>query len=448
MKHSVEGELSPAVLLAIFATALFLRLLVAYAAWSSHTPDDLLTLTPDSRNYVGAAQALSRGDIFEHRNDLFYFPPGYPLFLALHFNLFGENPIPILLLQTVLSAFTCVMLALIAIEVGLSPPVARLAGFLFAFLITSIALAAIPLSDTLYTFFFALSIWLAMRALKSGGLSAWIMIGLVCGLCILVRPIGKFWPLALMSVSARMLFIRHRIFEIRWTSLFQTLRGPVIAMFIAALCVLPWVARNARVHGLPVLAITTISAPATVAAKAAADISGKEFRAVQDEWDRKFLDQHAGEERAIDGLCRNAKYHTDSIVAHYPMAFAKVYANWTWENLHAPDYLLATAAPRFSGFANRVTEFFKSNGLLRLRFYLAVVGFLLLLIYRQFAAAMILGVTYLYCATTIGAFPYQGSRYALPAQVPGMILIAVVGVTGLQLLRWGFHRVMRRPTTI
>lgn len=83
--------------LLIFSIALVIRLLVLLLSFQYHDTNAFLTMTTDVVNYVGAADALCNGEIFSIRNDLFYFPVGYPLFLALLFTIFGQSAVTIIL---------------------------------------------------------------------------------------------------------------------------------------------------------------------------------------------------------------------------------------------------------------------------------------------------------------------------------------------------------------
>lgn len=418
----------------LFALALMIRLAVLGTSLSTHSAEDLLTLTPDSKNYVGAANAVARGDLLEHRNDLFYFPPGYPALLAVSFLLFSKSPIPMLTVQSLLSALTCALIYLIALELGLAEAVARLAGLFFCISVTSIALSSLILSDTIYTFFFALLLWMFLLASKREKYWLWTIVGLTCGLSMLVRPTGKLLPLMLILIAIAALSLNIRRLGLSLLCKDISIRGSLLAFGISLLCVLSWLLRNNSVHGTPVLALTTISAPATVAAKAVGDLTGRDYRSIQDEWDKKYLDLHAGEEHLIDGLAANAQYHADSVIAHYPRQCAAAYFKWAWENVNEPDYLLPISVPAVQLVSERLTGFLRRNGLLRARFYVAITGLCMLLIGRHYLAALILGTAYLYCTVTIGAYPYQGSRYFLPGQIPGMILMAVAGVTAFELV--------------
>ncbi|MCX6833279.1 MAG: glycosyltransferase family 39 protein [candidate division Zixibacteria bacterium] len=431
----------------IFLLAALIRGFVLLIVFHYHNSQDMLNLTPDSSNYVGGAQAIISDGFLVNRRELFYFPVGYPLLLAVSFLLWGIQTLPILAVQVLLSSWTCVLIYLIALEAGLTRRVAFIAGLLGVFSITSIALSSLVLSDTVYVFLFAFSLWLLIRALHTGRLHFFLLAGTVCGGAMLVRPIGKYWPFVMVLVTLGYHFVQRARTDFRAPDLARLLRGAILGCLIACLIPVPWVIRNYRVHGFPVMAITTISARSTIAAKAMGNVVGQDYRKVQQEWEQEYLSKHAGQPRLLEGLCHQAQIKTQEVESEYPLEVVGAYAEWSWENISEPDYLLPILLPPASRTVDTISGFLRDHGLLRARFYLSIAGLIILIFGRHYRATLFLGAVYGYCACTIGAFPYQGSRYFLPGQLSGWILMATTIVFMVMILIEFTHRIQRFAKT-
>lgn len=426
--------------LLIFTSALVVRILALLLGADHHGLEQMFSLTPDSVNYLTAAKTLLSGGYLAHQKELFYFPIGYSGLVAANLFIAGNNPLPLLLLQVLLSAATCLIVYSLTQLLGLTVRLGITAGLLMSFSITSIALSTLVLSDTVYTFAFATSLWLTVKAASTKNARWLYASGAVCGAAILVRPVGKYWPLALALIAAGIWWIdRFRgIDKPPWGNALS--RGTIAMVLVAFLLPLTWVVRNDYVHGLPVLAITTISAPATVAAKTMGNLENRDYRLVQEDWERQYITSHLHDSDLLEGLCRQAQLNSQEVIDNHPVEFVKVYAAWSWENVNEPDYLLPVVIPALGDIAGKITGYLRAHGLLKLRFYLAVTGLLILVVGRCWKVATVLSVAYAYCAITIGAFPYQGSRYFLPGQVVGWILVATILTFSIDALTGAFRR--------
>jgi 4-amino-4-deoxy-L-arabinose transferase-like glycosyltransferase len=432
--------------LLIFLGALLVRVVVLALAYQAHSDTAMLSLTPDSINYVGAARALLHDGFLAHRSELFYFPVGYPLFLAINFFFWGEHALPILVFQILISAGTCTLVFLLAQELGLMSRLGILAGLLYTTSVTSISLSCLLLSDTLYAFVFAASLLSLVQALNSGRLLPFVSAGVLGGIATLVRPTGKFWPLAAVLVALIYYGVQRLTSASSFRFSWALLRGVAVTCLLACLIPVPWVLRNAHVHGFPVLAITTISARSTVAAKAMADVNGQNYRTIQENWEQECIGQQTDRQTSLEDFCRCAMVKTQEVEAKHPLQVIRAYAGWAWENINEPDYLLPVVLPTLEKDVASVNGFQRGNGMLRIWFYLAVAGLIILAIGKHFLPLIVLGMAYGYCACTIGAFPYQGSRYFLPGEIAGSILIATTIVFSIHLGTWISKRLINRST--
>ena len=111
----------------------------------------------DQLIYLSLAEAILQGNwsaLTPERT------PGYPLFLAGVFYLFGKEYLPLLMLQAVIDSFTCVLISLLAFKVFRRGFV--LAGMLAAVNLNMIVLSSMALTDSLFLFLFTLGLLLSV----------------------------------------------------------------------------------------------------------------------------------------------------------------------------------------------------------------------------------------------------------------------------------------------
>ena len=165
-----------------------------------------------------------------------YFPPGYPAWLSLIFQLFGVS-LPAALLGNVLLQTCAVLLVYLVAREVYAESAGRIAMAVWALHPNSIAYTALLTSEHLFIPTMLLGIWLLLRARRQG----WLLLpaGLLFGLGALTRPQGLLLPalyfLFLLPAAWRAGAVR------RW------LGHAVLVHLLLAAVVLPWMLRNARV---------------------------------------------------------------------------------------------------------------------------------------------------------------------------------------------------------
>lgn len=103
----------------------------------------------DQLTYLSLADAILQGNwsaLTPERT------PGYPLFLAGVFSLFGKEYLPLLILQALLDSFTCILIGLLALKILRKGFV--LAGMLGAVNLNMIVLSSMALTDSMFLFLF------------------------------------------------------------------------------------------------------------------------------------------------------------------------------------------------------------------------------------------------------------------------------------------------------
>src|SRR5882672_7459229 len=182
------------VFLAILIIAAAFRIVVAHR-WPSDTPDD-------GRTYAQIARNVLEQHVYSHETEAPFVPslirlPGYPLFLAGIYSVFGHtNNGVVRIVQALIDTGTCALVALLAFY--WQPDGGRKRATMFV----ALALAAVCPFTTIYaatiltevpTTFLVMAMLLAVTlAYRTGdwkrALSFWMGAGLLGGLAVLFRP--------------------------------------------------------------------------------------------------------------------------------------------------------------------------------------------------------------------------------------------------------------------
>ena len=154
--------------------------------------------------------------------------PGYPVFLAGLYTLFGERRDIVVVTQVLLS--TCTVLLLYGLGFQLSMPTSALAAAAFLILDPlSFVYSQLLFSETLFTFVLMLSLWCAIKLLLGGPVWWSGAFGLSLAAATMIRPIAYY--LIVPSIIGLVLYGR---IALRW-------KGREIAT-AALLVLIPWCA--------------------------------------------------------------------------------------------------------------------------------------------------------------------------------------------------------------
>lgn len=244
-----KASLGPRWLLAIFLLALLLR--AGNAFWLAQTPDHFFT--EDAAMYwSGAGALLEHGSFVRVRADGTLLPetervPGYSLFVAAIRLVAGADPLTVVLVQSVLDAVTCLLIALIG---GLlAPGLGRLAGLLSAVWPNMVIHAGALLTETLFLLLVTAMLLFCARFLAAARLRDAVVAALLCGLALMVRPVLQFMPAALaLTAPAVMAWHLWRrgpgaVDRPRRPGL-RLVAAPVLVLLLGFLPASPWIARN------------------------------------------------------------------------------------------------------------------------------------------------------------------------------------------------------------
>ena len=199
-------------------------------------PEGALYAAPDEDEYLQIAQSVARGEGFAlHGEITAYRDMLLPVVCAGLMALFGDSPLPMLLLNVLLSVAT----ALLLFNLGrrrFGEQVALIMAGVWLLYPTAIIFSAMLFTETLFVFLWVLALLLYDR-LDEGGyrpLDA-VALGAVSGLVMLTRAVGVVVVLSLILYIVLIRF--ERPLRVR-------LRAALILGAACLLVVLPWMVRN------------------------------------------------------------------------------------------------------------------------------------------------------------------------------------------------------------
>ena len=186
--------------------------------------------------------------------------PGYPLFLAAVYSVFGhDNNTAVRIVQAVFDTGTCVIVALLGLLWTEDEEKKRknaLWTFGLAALCPFIAIfAATLLTETLTTFLMAAMTLTATLAFKSvsakKSLLWWIFTGLLAGAAVLLRPDSGLFAAAIgLTLVISGVFLNTESLPTYFQRLLQVSLKGVAFSFAFILVLTPWAIRNYRVFGV------------------------------------------------------------------------------------------------------------------------------------------------------------------------------------------------------
>jgi len=223
----VTRHLKDKTILWLFVASLLIRLLLVFV----HTD---VKLVHEMNGYDYAARSMLAGKGFicvEERGYRAFLPPGYSLFLAGVYWLFGHSFFAVRLVQAILGALT-VVLAYVLTKHVFDEKVAKLGAWILAFYPQSVQFADLMQTETVFLFLFLLAMILFVRALKGASWRNLVAAGLLFGAAALVRSIIMFYlPLI---VGFFLIFKRDR----------QMIKKSVLVTLLMFATIAPWTIRN------------------------------------------------------------------------------------------------------------------------------------------------------------------------------------------------------------
>src|SRR5438876_9947300 len=162
--------------------------------------------------------------------------PGYPIFVAVVYRIFGARQLPVALAQTGLIVVTCLLVYAIGRRVA-SERIALGAAAATSLFPPLPYFGALVMTEMWTTFLFTLAMWLTVAAFSAPGLSRFAVLGLLLALTAVSRPVFVLFPIALAAagtILVPLLGVTPRPAFRHWTAM--------LAAF--AIAMLPWLIYN------------------------------------------------------------------------------------------------------------------------------------------------------------------------------------------------------------
>lgn len=181
----------------------------AYVLYLAHS-DQIVTTVGDVPTYLGPAHELLDHGRFNSASPPgqpeFLRTPGYPVFIAAVWRIFGESNTAVLLVQVALSGLTDFLAYLLAARMW-SVPVGLLAALLIALDPLQSTTAAALLTESLAALLLMVvaAVGFAAFSEKRARPGLWALLGLAIAVATLVRPVTYYLPLLVVLL----LLVRH-----------------------------------------------------------------------------------------------------------------------------------------------------------------------------------------------------------------------------------------------
>ncbi len=445
---SIRKDKSVRWLLIILLIAVTLRLLVLGGIW----PDRQKILQPDSGGYDRLGFNLAKHHTFSGSERAPFEPdvsrtPGYPLFLAIAYIIFGHAQFIVILVQELLGVITVYVTYRIG-RVLFNRNVGLIAAGFMAVDVGQILYANQLLTETLFTLLLSLSMYYLITSLKENRTREGILAGIFLGLATLCRPVTFYLPAFLILIFA----LCHR------TDWLSSLRRYLITIICFVAMLSPWLGRNYYLFGeLQLSSNQGITLLFYNTAYLRAKTKSITFEEAQSEIRREV--QSELRDQDVNPLRKSAIYQRralDEILQH-PFDYAFVHSRGIIFQLFFPDATVVAnmlELPTQTGiFADFLTKGIKANleaiqnycsmfpvevvlilwivvllqmGTLAISYLLAIYGVLIALKARQLLAVSTLGLVAIYLLLAVGPVASYG-RYRLPS-MPYIYLLAALGL--------------------
>lgn len=200
----------------------------------------------DAADYDALARALLEGKPYEVGGNVASRMPGYPLFVAGVYAVFGYHPVAVLGVQALLGG--AIVWLTYRIARGMGERTGLVAAGLVAVDPLSVGFSATLLSETPFTLVVLLTLLVARRALEEET-GCWECMGILWAAAVYLRAaaLGCIVPLTL-ALS----FLGKRLK--RW----ERIEGPIVATGLMLLLLLPWQVRNYGIFNSGFYRLTTL----------------------------------------------------------------------------------------------------------------------------------------------------------------------------------------------
>lgn len=226
---------------AVYVAAVSILIRVAWASWATVTP------VSDFHGYDALAKQLLAG-YFKHSMGYAFRTPGYPLFLALVYGVFGPSVKAAAFAQALMGGITSGLVVVLAMKT-LSRRAGVIAGLLHAFSLTAVVYVPVLASENLAVFLLVCSLLALAGSHERAGGRRWCLAalsGVLFSALVLTRP-----ACGVPMVPAFVLLALYHPHRRTWS-----IGIPLVFLVAAGTTFAPWSIRNHRL-GMSPLTIST-----------------------------------------------------------------------------------------------------------------------------------------------------------------------------------------------
>lgn len=409
--------------LILFTLSLILRLLYFSELVDFVGEEKLTDISIDITNYYSAATQIYEKGNYCH-NSIHTFGPGFPVIMVIMGAWVDLNPVVLSILNILIGALSTVLLVYFAYQLTSDMRVSILAGVQHALSLTSIALSAILLSETVFLIIILLGFVLVMKGLQEKKLIYYIIASMLFGAAALTRSVGQFLPALVLLIAV---IHNWKVIRSDYRKIFRLMAGPILIAIVTLMVVSLWMIHNDRNHGFADL---TLSAPwgvSKVVRLVRADVDNRTYEETTEDF---FAELYEHEMYKTDGYARALSVYSKEafflLLIEHPITVAKVYSKNVWTNITADwggYYLLITGHESWKKVYARVIG--NDKTILRFRVILfLLLGIVALHLQRKYGLLIILLSITFYFGILSGFTLNQGPRMILPGQIGWAILLA------------------------
>lgn len=234
----------------IFIIALLLRILffLLESPWNNEILENkIIPMGTDQRGYNQLALNLIETNELTFKAGLpptALRTPGYPVFLAIIYLIFGKLPWVVILFQVLLDSFTAIIIYF-SFKKLLNEKIGLIGGFIYSLDPHLILHSNTLYSDTLFVFFLSVFMFFLISLLSDRNYLTRdiILSGLFLGLASLVKPASAYLP----YVIVLFLFFFFKV------KLIKRIKYALLFLLLYFVTISPWLIRNELIFGKPFL---------------------------------------------------------------------------------------------------------------------------------------------------------------------------------------------------
>jgi len=375
-------------------------------------PEKWSRLTPDSDQYAQASSTILKNFDFD-THTIKKQGPGYPAFLALAGWRNDDDSIRIILIQIILGAFSSVLIAKLALQLGGARNVAFIAGMAHSLSPAAISLSNILLTECLFVFLMLSGFTLALGAFKSSNPRQFILVGLLFAMAALVRSTGVMlygifgvlwigWCLQLTDAFVRCLR--------------RTLPGVLTATAVWGLILGSYLLYNYNTIGVAQISLAGSGGLKNVICVVEERTEQLPFQGMRDRFDDSVKARMERSNKSyVYEFTHLANEKTSYQLSHHRDVYLAVCYKNIIDNVHNDFELYTVQTPVWKNEVNAVRAYLGDHKLHFRTSVLALLGLLYMIWRRQYLLASFTVTIFLYFALTSAFSYWQTSRIIYPA---------------------------------